>query len=132
MGPTGGSGDLRGDLGRVLIVEDDWDTADLIRTELLESGYGVVGIAASASGGLILASRDPPDLAVIDIRLSGPRDGVEAALELRRLYKTRVLFISGVADPAVRERAQLAKPIGFLWKPFLTSQVLGALSRSAA
>jgi DNA-binding response OmpR family regulator len=117
-----------GGLARVIIVEDDWNIADLIRQELLEAGYDVIGISASAGGALVLASSNPPDIAVMDIRLSGPRDGVQAAQELRRLYNTRTLFISGAADPVTRERAQLVDPIGFLWKPFVSSQVVGAIS----
>jgi DNA-binding NarL/FixJ family response regulator len=48
------------------------------------AGYAVVGISASAKTALDLAGRHTPDLILMDIRLQGARDGIEAAVEVRR------------------------------------------------
>ena len=74
-----------------------------------------------------------PDLALVDIKLAGPMDGIEVAQLLRRRFNVPSIFLSGVADPAMmRAGAQGAAPLGFLEKPFRPSQVFNALQRALA
>jgi DNA-binding NarL/FixJ family response regulator len=111
----------------ILIVEDEPLIASLIGAVLAELGYRVVGAASSGAEALALASRSRPSLALVDIRLSGPTDGIEVACALRERFAVPAIFLSGVADPATVERAERARPAGFLAKPFRPSQVFDAI-----
>src|SRR4051812_44247482 len=63
---------------RVLITEDNWLIATEWQAELEHAGYAVTGIAVSAEEAIVSCTEDPPDFVLMDIRLLGPRDGVDA------------------------------------------------------
>jgi two-component system, response regulator PdtaR len=69
----------------------------------------------------------------MDIRLAGKRDGIDAALQLFSKYGIRCLFASAHQDADVRIRAEAAKPLGWLPKPYtmleLVKTVRAALAR---
>lgn len=114
---------------RVLIVEDDPMTASCIEHFLSESGYEVVGLAASASAALSLAAEHQPDLALLDIGLTGPFDGIELACLLRRRFSIPTIFLSGSVDHETMQRARVAQPLDFLCKPFRPSGIFNAIER---
>jgi len=116
----------------ILIVEDEALVASYIREVLEESGFVIVGSASSGIEALTVAAETRPDLALVDIKLSGPMDGIEVVQELRRRFNVPAIFLSGVADPAVMDRARKAPALGFLEKPFRPSQVFNALQRALA
>jgi DNA-binding NarL/FixJ family response regulator len=102
----------------VLIVEDDFLIAVELENRLLDAGYQVVGIASTASEAVSLADETKPDLAVMDIRLIGHRDGVDAAIDLFNQFNIRSIFASAHADAETRKRALPANPIGWVQKPY--------------
>ena len=114
----------------ILIVEDEALIASYIEDVLGESGFRVVGIAASGTEALSLAAENSPDLALVDIRLTGPVDGIELACQLREKFAVPAIFLSGLIDAQTTERARAAQPLGFLPKPFLPSQVFNAIQRA--
>jgi len=114
----------------ILIVEDETLVATYIREVLEESGFAIVGVASSGIEALTLAGSSRPDLALVDIKLAGPMDGIEVVAEMRRRYGVPSIFLSGVADPQIMARARQASALGFLEKPFRPSQVFNALQRA--
>ena len=114
----------------ILIVEDEALVASYIEEVLAESGFRVAGIAASGPEALSLAAEGRPALALVDIRLTGPIDGIELACQLRQKFDVPAIFLSGLIDRDTTERAQAARPLGFLPKPFLPSQVFNAIQRA--
>jgi CheY-like chemotaxis protein len=114
----------------ILIVEDEPLVASYIEEVLGESGFGVAGIAASGAEALSLATEHRPTLALVDIRLNGPIDGIELASQLRQQFDLPAIFLSGFVDAQTSARARTAQPLGFLRKPFLPSQVFNAIERA--
>jgi CheY-like chemotaxis protein len=114
----------------ILIVEDEALVASYIEEVLGESGYRVAGIAASGTEAMSLAAEHHPSLALVDIRLSGSIDGIELARRLRLRFDLPTIFLTGLADQQTAERAGAARPLGFLQKPFLPSQVFNAIERA--
>jgi len=112
---------------RVLVVEDDALVALGIRLTLLELGYEVVGIAASESEAIALACSERPDLALMDIRLRGPVDGVDTARRLRADHGIRSVYLSAYADEQTMARVSQTYPLGFVQKPYAASQLRAAL-----
>jgi two-component system, response regulator PdtaR len=121
------------DAARVLIVEDEFLVALQIEGALKDAGHEVGGIASSAEDALKLAEAERPTLVVMDIRLAGKRDGIDAALELFSKYRIRCVFASAHQDEDVRLRAEPAEPLGWLRKPYtmheLVKTVQAALAR---
>jgi two-component system, response regulator PdtaR len=122
----------RRDGARILVVEDEYLVATDLADRLAEAGYRVTGIAATAEDALMLAAAEPPDLAIMDIRLASRRDGIDAAIELRRRYGLRCIFATAHLDAETRNRAAPAAPLGWLAKPYgafsLLRQVQTALN----
>jgi two-component system, response regulator PdtaR len=114
----------------VLIVEDEALIASYIEEVLGESGFHVAGIAASGPEALSLTAEAKPLLALVDIRLTGPIDGIELACLLREKFSVPAIFLSAAVDAETTDRAKAAKPLGFLRKPFLPSQVFRAIEQA--
>ena len=108
---------------RVLIVEDEFFIS--LDTKRLLDGLGhiVVGIAVSADEAVNIAGRERPDVVLMDIRLTGPRDGIDAAQEIYSRLGVGSIFVTANTDPQTRARAEAVQSLGFLEKP-LTEQRL--------
>jgi two-component system, response regulator PdtaR len=117
----------------VLIVEDDFLIAMQAEAALLDAGFQVTGVATTAEEALAMARERMPALAIMDIRLAGRRDGVEAAGDLFRELGLRCVFATAHDDLLTRTRAEPFAPLGWLSKPYtmasLTSLVREALAR---
>jgi DNA-binding NarL/FixJ family response regulator len=102
----------------VLVVEDDHLVAMMTELILLDAGFDVAGIAVTSEEAMALARARKPDLIIMDITLSGERDGVDTAIELFRENGIRCIFATAHHDGATRRRAQAARPFGWLAKPY--------------
>jgi two-component system, response regulator PdtaR len=117
---------------RILVIEDDLLIATQIETTLTEAGFDVVGLAPTGEEAIELAAKDdPPDLAVVDIRLAGDRNGVDTALELFRSHGIRCIFASAYSDDEARQRAAPAAPFGWLQKPYTMSSLTDMVRKAA-
>jgi CheY-like chemotaxis protein len=114
----------------ILIVEDEALVATLIGDMLDELGFAVTGIAASGLEAIALVAEQRPRLALIDIRLAGPVDGIELACQLRNEYGIPAIFLSGAVGPDIALRAQAAHPLGLMQKPFRPSEIFNAIERA--
>jgi DNA-binding NarL/FixJ family response regulator len=112
------SGTRAAEAARVLIVEDDFLVATQAEIALTAAGFAVIGVASSAEEALQLATLQPPALAVMDIRLTGERDGIDAALEMFQNMGIRCIFATAHYDAATLNRAEPAHPLGWLPKPY--------------
>jgi DNA-binding NarL/FixJ family response regulator len=125
-----GANTQRAEPERILIVEDDFLVVTQIESALAEAGFEIAGTAASAEEALELATAERPALCVMDIRLAGGRDGIDAALELFKTHGIRCIFATAHYDHGVRSRASEAEPLGWLQKPY-TMASLVAMVRNA-
>lgn len=103
---------------KILIAEDEAVIALDIKSRLISFGYDIVGIARTADECIKLASREKPDIVLMDIFLKGETTGITAAEILKRDYNLRVVFLTAHTDDATIEKAKLAEPLGFIVKPF--------------
>ena len=117
------------DLGRlrVLIVEDEFFISLNTETMLEEFGHVVVGTAISADQAVRLAEQERPDVVLMDIRLIGARDGIDAAKEIYAKFDLRSIFVTANTDPHTKIRARDANPLGFIEKPLTEERLKSAL-----
>jgi len=120
---------------RVLIVEDEALIAEELRERLAGLGCSVIAAVDSAEEGVAIATRERPDIVLMDIRLKGEKDGVEAAQEIRAQVDLSIVYVSAHSDLPTVERAKSTEHDGFLLKPFhireLRSTIEVALQRRA-
>jgi hypothetical protein len=67
----------------------------------------------------------------MDIRLSGSRTGLEAAIEIHRNLGIRCVFASAHADDFTRKLAEPAQPLGWLTKPYSSEEMVAVVEASA-
>ena len=103
---------------KILIVEDEIIIADDICEILEDLGYEVSEPAISYTEALDTASQFNPDLALIDINLSGKKDGIELARELKEKYDFPYIFLTSNTDKKTVDRAKHVTPAAYLVKPF--------------
>ncbi|MBP2307918.1 response regulator [Azospirillum melinis] len=115
---------------RILIVEDESLAAMALEEVLGMLGFAVVGIEDNADDAVAAAERLRPDIVMMDIRLLGPRDGIEAAVAIRKRTGIRCIFTSAFGDPETRHRAAECDPFGFVRKPYFPAELQRALSQA--
>jgi DNA-binding NarL/FixJ family response regulator len=115
---------------RILVVEDDYFVALDLEGGLRAAGLDVVGPVPTAEEALTLAKSEKPLLAVMDIRLAGEKDGIDAALELYRELGIRCIFASAHVEPPYRQRAAAAAPLGWVQKPYSIGAVVDAVQKA--
>lgn len=103
---------------RILVVEDNRDSRDMVRTLLSESGdnYEVTAVETAAEA-LALDGRKPFDLYVLDIWLPG-MDGLSLCRRLRERGRTQpIIFFSAMVQTTDRHYVLAAGADEFLVKP---------------
>lgn len=100
---------------KILVVEDEGLIARDISKRLEALGHEVVASVSTAEEALERAAG--ADLVLMDIRLDGKMDGVEAAAAIRARYHLPVIFLTAHADRGTIERAKAAEPFGYIVKP---------------
>jgi len=103
---------------RILIVEDEVVVAMELEQKLAQLGYQVSGITAYGEEAVRTAGELRPDLVLMDIKLAGKIDGIEAASYIHNVYNIPVVFLTAHSDESTLQRAKLSEPFGYLVKPF--------------
>lgn len=111
----------------VLVVDDEVMIAELWCMVAEDMGLKVCGRASTADAAVALARAHRPRVVLMDVRLPGGRDGVDAAMAIHRLMKSRIIFITGSKDPSTVARIALGDPAAVLFKPVAEWQVRTAL-----
>jgi len=104
---------------KILIVEDELIIAEDMKGMLQETGYQVTGIATDNNEAKEILTGDVPDIALIDINLSGGDDGILLARFIREQYDIPIVFITSLSDRKTVERAKQVRPEGYIVKPFM-------------
>ena len=112
---------------RILIVEDNQFVARQCQRALTDAGCEVVDVVTSADEAVRVALERRPQLVLMDIYLPGKRDGVDAAIEIFERCGIRSIFASAPADAVVKARAEIARPLAWLPKPFSDRKLLATV-----
>lgn len=109
----------------VIVVEDD--VANKLHVILPRINYTVVESNAYGKDIVEMAELHSPDVVLIDTSLSGNIDGVEVARTLYEKYDIPIVFIMANLDTAALERAKIAQPYGYIFKPFDEREIQSTL-----
>ena len=114
---------------KVLIVEDDPLIAMLLADFLEEIGMQVCDTASSSTEAIRSAERHQPDLVLMDVRLEGESDGIDAAIEIDKRNRTPIIFVTGSSDPTTIARIHENYPATVLLKPIQRRQLRTAIEK---
>ncbi|MCA1443221.1 response regulator [Ensifer sp. IC4062] len=111
----------------ILVVEDDRVVSRDIQLQLRNIGYDVAGAAVSGEQAIAMAASLKPDLVLMDIRLEGDMDGIQAATTIRERMRMPIVYLTAYADDETVRRAGESEPFGYLLKPFEETQLRAAI-----
>jgi two-component system response regulator RegA len=111
----------------LLLVDDDATLRGLLARALGEKGFDI-SQAGSGEEALTRARQDPPEYAVVDLRVPG-MSGIEILRGLRELDpNTKVLMLSGFGSIASAVEATKLGAVGYLTKPAEAGEIVAALT----
>ena len=112
---------------KILIVEDEAIVALDLAHRLRSLGYIVSGSTATGEQAIQSAEDVRPDLVLMDIRLGGDMNGIEAAAYLRDRFDLPVIFVTAYSDNDVLKQALMVGASRFLLKPFEDEELRDAV-----
>jgi DNA-binding NarL/FixJ family response regulator len=117
---------------RILIVEDEWLQAENLEAMLSVNGHSICGVAQSGEEAVALAKRTDPSIVLMDVKLPGAIDGIEAFQRIRRNHpSSRAIFITAYTNPRLMERMEAVGPDAILHKPAAVSDIEEAIATAA-
>ncbi len=111
----------------ILVVEDQFIVGEDLARSLRKLGFSVCSVATSGEEAIEQVTQFQPDLALMDIRLKGQMDGIEAAAHLKRHFNIPVIYLTAHSDDSTLQRASETEPLGYLLKPFEERQLYTTL-----
>lgn len=112
----------------VLIVEDEILIANLIKSYIEPHGYKCVGIAIDYNQAIQLLKTKSVDVGVLDISISGSKNGIDIANYINSHQKIPFIFLTSHNDYATMTQLETTRPSAYLSKPFKQIDVVTALN----
>nr|WP_243687792.1 response regulator [Methanobacterium formicicum] len=79
-------------------------------------GYEVPAIVPSGEEAIKAAEELKPDLVIMDIKLEGEMDGIQAAEQIRSKLGIPIIYLTAYSDEKTVQRAKITEPSGFILK----------------
>jgi DNA-binding LytR/AlgR family response regulator len=112
---------------KIGVVEDELVIGRTILSALTELGYSHCGPAINYTEAMEMLEHDKPDLLLLDIQLSGKKDGIDVAQKLNELYHIPFIFLTANSDGETIERAKKVNPHAYIVKPFTKEELFAAI-----
>lgn len=102
---------------RLLIVEDEAITALDLKYSLEELGYEIVDTVDTGQDAINTAAETVPDIVLMDIKLKGEMEGIEAA-EIISELRIPIVYLTANTDTDTFEKSNVKGSYGFISKPY--------------
>ncbi len=102
---------------KILVVENEVILAEGLQVKLESLGYEVPLTVVSGEEAIQAAESMRPDLVLMDIKLDGKIDGIEAADQIRNRFDIPVVYLTAYSDENTLQRAKITEPYGYIVKP---------------
>lgn len=114
------------------IVEDELIIAHDLKAKLTELGYEVMGIDTKGENAIenianLQEANKEPDIVIMDVKLAGKMDGIEAARILTENYNCGIIFLTSMNKNEVFSKSFSLKPYAYLFKPVDIDQIRAAI-----
>jgi DNA-binding NarL/FixJ family response regulator/DNA-binding CsgD family transcriptional regulator len=114
------------------IVEDESIIAHDLKNKLSDLGYTISGIDSSGESAIEniskLVKKDKgPDIVIMDVKLAGKMDGIEAAKILIEKCNCSIIFLTALNKSEVFNKSFFLKPYAYIFKPVDIDQMKAAI-----
>lgn len=116
---------------QILIVEDELIISLIIEKMVKNMGHRVLAKVRSGEEAVHAAESLQPDLILMDIRLQGEMDGIDAMNEIRKDSDIPVIYITGNTDQMYRNRIRRSEYLDFLTKPVTLDELSKSFSEAS-
>jgi len=108
---------------KVLVVENEIIIADNICDTINDLGFIALEPAMNYTEAISLIEKEKPDIAILDIQLSGKKTGIDLAEKINKDYDFPFVFLTSNADKVTFNDAKKVMPSAFLVKPFAREEL---------
>jgi len=112
---------------KVLVVEDQIIIADNICNVIEKLGYYALEPAINYTEASELIKSESPDIAILDIQLSGSKTGIDLAKDIQEENKFPFIFLTSNADKDTLNEAKMVMPSAYLIKPFSKEELFTSI-----
>lgn len=109
---------------RILIVEDNLISSTALEMIIEADGFESIGKFDSADDLLDVCKAQKPDLILLDIMLNGTKNGIEAAVDLRKELNIPILFLTALSDSESLEAIKKINNSAATFKPYAEDAIL--------
>ena len=109
---------------RIMIVENDWLFAKTVQEGLEERDYAVVANVATAEEAIVKAEQKKPNLILMDLKLDGEMDGLDAAELIHNRFSIPVIFLTALPTEKVIQLAKSSESFDLLHKEFAWKELI--------
>jgi len=121
---------LAKDAWKILVVEDEAIIAMDIQGILQKIGFTQSEVVYTGEESIQKVASGRPHLVIMDIRLKGKMDGIQAAHEIFFRYNVPIIYITAFGDESTLERANGTARYGFITKPFEESDLRSTIQNA--
>ena len=115
---------------QIMLVEDEGIIALNTQKRLLSLGYDVCAMVSSGEEAIKKAEEHKPSLVLMDIRLRGEMDGIEAAQKIRERFNIPIVYFTAISDKRTLEQVKITEPYGYIIKPFEDSELHATIEKA--
>jgi len=112
---------------KIGVVEDELLIARSIQNVLDQLDYAYTDIAISYTEAIKMIETEKPDILLLDISLSGKKDGIDVAIYANEHHQVPIIFLTANSDAGTINRAKNVKPHAYLVKPFIKDELYAAI-----
>jgi len=115
----------------ILIVEDEALTAMLMKSMLRNKGFNVLKSVSTGEDAVDFSLKFKPDLVLMDIRLAGKMDGIEAVKKIKSESEKEIRFIftTGYSDTELKDKTEELDSLGFFVKPVNIPEIVNVINK---
>jgi CheY-like chemotaxis protein len=114
----------------VMIVEDEYLIALGLTAQIEDMGLKVCATADTAEEAITKATAHRPAIILMDVRLRGDRDGVDAAQTIHDGVGSKIIFITGSREQKTIDRIDQDHPFAVLFKPISERQLQATVTNA--
>lgn len=112
---------------KILVVEDEVIIADNICDALNDLGYQALEPAINFTEAIATIEAEKPDIAILDIHLSGQKTGIDLARKIKKSYNFPFIFLTSNSDAFTINLAKEVMPPAYLIKPFSKEELFSSI-----
>lgn len=116
-------------MAKIIVAEDEAIVAMATKMMLMNLSHEIIMIVSSAEQAMNEVQHNDVELVLMDIKLKGELDGIQAAEEIRKNKNVPILFVTGNSDAKTKQRIGNIKNSAVLLKPVMIDDLRISLNK---